>query len=135
MPDILPFLKSLISVSGLSGDEAPVASLLAGKWRSLVDEVSFSRVGSLHGLKKGSGKFPRPSIMIAAHMDGIGLRVFGIVDGFLRVVKVGSIDRHVLPGAEVTIHATGSHKELPAVVVLPPARSLLESAAQGVPAI
>ncbi len=135
MPDILPFLKSLLSAPGLSGDEAPVADLITEKWRSLADEVSLSRVGSLHALKKGSGRSPRPSIMIAAHMDGIGMRVSKIVDGFLHITKVGSIDRHVLPGAKVTVHATGGGQELPAVVLLPPARFLPEPAADGVPAI
>ena len=75
MTDILPFLKSLLSVSGLSGFERPVAQLIEEKWRPLVDETSLSRVGSLHGLKKGSGQEPRPSIMIATHMDAIGLQV------------------------------------------------------------
>jgi endoglucanase len=54
MTDILPFLKSIISVSGVSGHEAPVARLIAEKWRPLVDEVTTSRVGSLHGFKKGT---------------------------------------------------------------------------------
>ncbi len=124
MPDILPFLKSLISVSGLAGDEAPVARLIAEKWRLLADEVSTSRVGSLHALKKGSGKLPHPSIMLAAHMDGIGLRVSKLTGGFLHVTRVGSLDLRVLPGAQVTVHATGSHKDLPAVVVLRPRSSL-----------
>lgn len=135
MLDILPFLKSLLSVSGLSGEEAPVARLIAEKWRLLVDEVSLSRVGSLHGLKKGSGEAPRPSVMIAAHMDGIGMRVSGIVDGFLRIANIGGIDVRVLPGAEVTVHAAGNGKELPGVVLSPPARFLPESTRGGVTAI
>jgi endoglucanase len=135
MPDILPFLKSLLSVSGLSGNETPAARLIAEKWHSLVDEVSFSRVGSLHGLKKGARTSSRPSVMLAAHMDGIGMRVSKIVDGFLQLRNVGAIDVRVLPGAEVTVHATGSNKELPAVVVMPPARFLPESAGNGVTAI
>jgi endoglucanase len=135
MSDILPFLKSLLSVSGLSGTEAPVAELITEKWRSLVDDVSFSRVGSLHGLKKGSGTAPRPSLMIAAHMDGIGMRVSKIVDGFLHIVNIGGVDPRVLPGAEVTVHATRSGKELPGVIAMPPARSLPESARDGVTAI
>src|SRR5215475_11552129 len=135
MTDILPFLKSLISVSGLSGYETPVANLIAEKWRPLVDEISLSRVGSLHGLKKGSGKRPRPSMMIAAHMDAIGMRVSKIVDGFVHITNVGGIDVRVLPGAEVTVHASGSDEELPAVVVMPPARFLPESVGEGVVAI
>jgi endoglucanase len=135
MTDVLPFLKSLISVSGLSGNEAPVAALITEKWRSLADEVSVSRVGSLHGLKKGSGALPRPALMIAAHMDGIGLRVSKIVEGFLHITKIGGVDLRVLPGAEVIVHATGSGQELPAVIAMPPARFLPESAGNGVPGI
>ena len=132
MTDILPFLKSLISVSGLSGYETPVADLIADKWRPLVDEMSLSRVGSLHGLKKGSGESPRPSVMIAAHMDAIGMRVSNIVDGFLHITNVGGIDVRVLPGAEVSVHASGSDEELPGVVVMPPARFLPESVGDGI---
>ena len=132
MADILPFLKSLISVSGLSGHETPVADLITEKWRPLVDELSLSRVGSLHGLKKGRGQEPRPSLMIATHMDAIGMRVSKIVDGFLHITNVGGIDVRVLPGAAVTIHASGSEEELPGVVLMPPARFLPESAGDGV---
>jgi endoglucanase len=126
MTDILPFLKSLISVSGLSGHEAPVARLIEEKWRTLVDKTSLSRVGSLHGLKNGSGKSPRPSVMIAAHMDGIGMMVSQIESGFIRITSIGGIDVRVLPGAQVTVHAS-SGEDLPAVIAMPPARFLPES--------
>src|SRR5512138_1085170 len=135
MTDILPFLKSMLSVSGLSGFEGPVAKLIEEKWRPLVDETSLSRVGSLHGLKKGSGKEPRPSIMIATHMDAIGLQVSKIRDGFLHVTNLGGIDIRVLPGAEVTVHASGTGEELPAVIAMPPARLLPESDGDGVVAM
>jgi len=127
MTDILPFLKSLISVSGLSGYERPVASLVTEKWRPLVDEIRLSRVGSVHGLKRGTGKSPRPSLMIATHMDAIGMRVSKIVDGFLHMTNVGGIDVRVLPGAEVTVHASRSGEELPGVIAMRPARFLPES--------
>ena len=120
MTDILPFLKSLISVSGLSGYESPVAGLITEKWQPLVDEISLSRVGSLHGLKRGTGKSPRPSLMIVTHMDAIGMRVSKIVDGFLHITNVGGIDVRVLPGAEVTVHASQSGEELPGVIAMRP---------------
>ena len=71
--------------------------------------------------------------MIATHMDAIGMRVSKIVDGFLHITNVGGIDVRVLPGAEVTVHASGSDEELPAVIVMPPARFLPESAGDGCP--
>lgn len=132
MTNILPFLKSLLSVSGLSGFEGPVAGRIEEQWRPLVDEISYSRVGSLHGLKRGAGKEPRPALMLAAHMDAIGLQVSKIRDGFLHITNVGGIDVRVLPGLEVTVHASGSGEELPAVIAMPSARLLPESEGKGV---
>ncbi|HVF25704.1 MAG TPA: hypothetical protein VNA23_07435 [Anaerolineales bacterium] len=138
MPEILPFLRSLISVSGLSGFEAPVARLIEEKWRPLVDEISTSRVGSLHGLKKGnasiegsSGNKPRPAIMIATHMDAIGMMVTKITDEFLHITNVGGIDVRVLPGAPVTVH-TESGEELTGVIAMPSVKLLPESTRDGV---
>jgi len=123
MTENLPFLKSLISLPGLSGYEAPVRDLIRDAWQPLSDEVSVSRLGSLHALRRGVAPEPRRSILFAAHMDAIGLMVNGIVDGFLRVTKVGGIDVCVLPGQLVTVHA---RQDLPGVVVQPPAHLLPE---------
>ena len=45
MTDILPFLKSLISVPGLSAYEEPVLRLIQKEWTPLADELSLSRLG------------------------------------------------------------------------------------------
>ncbi|MCX6081066.1 MAG: M20/M25/M40 family metallo-hydrolase [Chloroflexi bacterium] len=139
MPEITPFLKSLLSVAGLSGYEAPAARLIEEKWRPLVDELTVSRLGSLHGLKKGSlpvalpesGK--RPSIMIATHMDAIGLMVSQLVGEFLHITQVGGIDPRILPGTPVIVHATGggSTDELYGVVVQPHVRALPANVGDG----
>ncbi len=132
MTDILPFLKSIISVSGLSGHEAPVAALIEQKWTPLVNKVTRSKIGSLHALKTGSGsdKSPRPSVMIATHMDAIGLMVSRIVDGFLYVTSLGGVDSRVLPGTTVTVHASGG-EELYGVMVMPPPNLLPDGEGQG----
>src|SRR5688572_32804651 len=114
MSDITPFLKSLISVAGLSGYEAPVATLIKEKWTPLVDKLTQSKIGSIHGLKIGSltknnrpaDKSSRPSVLVATHMDAIGLMVFRIVDEFLYITNIGGIDARVLPGTPVTVHAS-----------------------------
>lgn len=125
MSDIIPFLKSLISASGLSAHEGPVARLIEEKWKPLVDEVSMSRLGSLHALKKGKGKSQRPSIMIATHMDAIGLIVTQIADGLIHVDEIGGIDARILPGTPVTVHGK---QDLPGVVILPPMKTLPQDA-------
>jgi putative aminopeptidase FrvX len=84
MTELLPFLKQLISAPGLSGYESPVRSLIEDAWRPLTDELSVSRLGSLHGLRHGTAPDPRPSVMISTHMDAIGMIVFSVVGEFLR---------------------------------------------------
>ena len=129
MPEITPFLKSLLSTSGLSGFEGPASALIADAWRPLVDELSDGRLGSLHGLKRATtGVKKRPAILLAAHMDAIGLIVTSIQDGFLHVTGLGGIDARILPGCAVTVHG---REDLPGVVVQPPARLLPASAGDG----
>jgi len=130
MTDILPFFKSLLSIPGLSGYESPVARLIEDAWRPLVDELSPSRLGSVHGFKKGVGKEPRPSVMLAAHMDAIGLMVTGVEDGFLRITSIGGVDPRILPGQAVTVHT--AKEDLPGVVVMPPAKHLPPGVGDGV---
>jgi putative aminopeptidase FrvX len=134
MTNILPFLKSLLSIPGLSGYEAPVARLIEAEWGPLVDELSRSRLGSVHGFKRGAGENPRPSIMLAAHMDAIGLMVTQIEDGFLRITSIGEVDSRILPGQAVIVHATGAGRkeDLPGVIVMPPAKLLPPGNGNGV---
>jgi len=150
MTEILPFLKELISAPGLSGYEDPAANIIADKWRPLVHEISRGTLGSLQGLRRGTGKEPRPSVMIATHMDAIGLMVTGITDGFLRITRVGGVDVRVLPGTPVNVYATGAgatvigasraatstgepnvRLPLPGVVAQPSAQLLPEDARDG----
>ena len=126
MTEITPFLTDLLTVPGLSGYEDPAAEIISVKWTPLVHQISRGRLGSLHGLRRGTGTSPRPSVMVAAHMDAIGLMVTGIVDGFLRFTRIGGVDPRVLPGTLVTVYATGAggHQPIPGVVVQPSVRLL-----------
>ncbi|MFC1923382.1 M42 family peptidase [Chloroflexota bacterium] len=128
MTELITFLNSLLTSPGLSGHEGPIRELIEPAWRPVTDEISISRLGSLHGLKKGSAPEPRPTILIAAHMDAIGLMVTSIADGFLRVTEVGGLDARVLPGQLVTVHG---RQDLPGVIVQPPAHLLPEGARKG----
>ncbi len=120
-------LKELISISGLSGFETPIANVIEEKWQPLTDKLERSPLGSVHGLKRGSGK--GKSIMISTHMDAIGLIVKKVDGEFLRVSNLGGIDIRVLPGQAVTIHT--ERGELPGVVVQPPAHLLPDGEADG----
>ena len=81
----------------------------------------------MHGFQQGSGSEPRPSILLAAHMDAIGFMVNAILDGFIRVSAIGGVDVRVVPGQLVTVHG---RQDLPGVIVPTPAR-LLPASMQG----
>lgn len=128
MTNIQPFLKSLISIPGLSGYESSVRELIETTWKPLTDEIEVSQLGSLHALKRGSGKAPRPGILVTAHMDAIGLMVTGISDGFLHLTNIGGLDARVLPGQPVMVHG---RRNLPGVIVQPPAHLLPAEVREG----
>ena len=117
MTELKETLKKLISLPGLSGYETPAREVIREAWEPLVDEISVSPIGSLHALRRGTGAEPRPSILLAAHMDAIGLMITGIQDGLLRFTEVGGVDPRILPGLRVTVHG---RKDLPGLVVQPP---------------
>ena len=125
------FLKSLLSASGLSGFETPVTELIREKWEPLTDELSLSPLGSLHGIKHGSGK--SHSLMIATHMDAIGMIVNQIDGEFLHITNLGGIDIRVLPGQAVNVHAESG--VLPGIIAQPPAHLLPEGAGKGAVAL
>ncbi|UCG23517.1 MAG: M20/M25/M40 family metallo-hydrolase [Chloroflexota bacterium] len=115
MIDIGEVLKQLSETPGPSGYEGPVADALEALWSPFVDAMKRDRVGSLLATKHGEGDEPRPKILLAAHMDEIGLMVKQIVqepdetggNGFLRVTSVGGVDVRHLFGQMVVVHGTG----------------------------
>jgi endoglucanase len=116
MTDLISFLKQMMIAPGLSGYENPICGLIETAWKPLTDECHVSRLGSLHALHRGAATEPRPSILIAAHMDAIGLMVRGIQGEFLRITQIGGVDGRILPGQLVTVHG---REDLPGVVVQP----------------
>jgi putative aminopeptidase FrvX len=117
--DLSAHLKELCAAPGLSGYEAPVRDLLRAAWTPLVDEIRQDPLGSLIATRRGTGegRAARPRLMVAAHMDAIGLLVTCVEGEFLRVTSIGGIDARVLPGQLVTVHG---RRDLPGVVALPP---------------
>ncbi len=86
MSRLFELLKRLSEAHGISGYEHGVAEVVKDELRDLVDEVWVDTLGNVIGEKKGNS----PSIMLAAHMDEIGLAVKYVdEDGFIRFVKIG----------------------------------------------
>lgn len=121
MFELKPFLKKIIDLAGLSGFEDPVRDVIAETWKPMVDQMSTSKIGSLHGLQRGIGSEPRKRILLAAHMDSIGLMVTDTKDGLIYFGEIGGYDPRILPGQAVTVHGK---KDMPGVIGQPTDRLL-----------
>ena len=110
---IAPLLKKLSEARGVSGYEAEVRGIIAEEFGRYADEVQTDKLGSVIALKKGEGEEPRHRIMLAGHMDEIGLIVTKLEQGFLHFTSVGGFDERTLLGQEVTVHG---RKELPGII-------------------
>ncbi len=97
-------IKELTETYGPSGREEAIRNVIREKIKPLVDEMEVDSLGNLIARKKGPGK----KIMLAAHMDELGLMVTYVdKDGFLRFSNVGGITPHVLLGERV-VFANGT---------------------------
>lgn len=86
--DTFELIAKLTAVYGPSGCEKSIAKTISGLARPYADEIATDTMGNLIVHKKGDG----PKLMLAAHMDTIGLVVTYIEeDGALRVGKLGGI--------------------------------------------
>jgi endoglucanase len=118
---LVTLAKDLFSAAGISGHEQPARDMVRPIWEPLADEIEISRLGSLHALRHGRGPAPRPRLMLAAHLDVVGLMVKQVVGSFLRVSDIGGVDARLLPGQPVVVHG---RRDLPAVVAHPPLQLL-----------
>ena len=102
------FLKRLSEASGISGYEDRVCDLVREEYQQYADDIRVDAMGSLVALKRGRrGKdTPERRVMIAAHMDEIGLMVKQIEESFIRFTTVGGFDLRTLVGQNVTVHGT-----------------------------
>lgn len=94
-------LAKLTESFGVPSEEQEIAALLKGEFAKRGYKAEIDRWGNV--IAK-SPKCTSSPIMIAAHMDEIGLMVKYITEkGFLRFIKVGGIDNRVLPNQRVVI--------------------------------
>ncbi len=94
-------IKRLSEAYGPSGREEQISSLIETEARKTADEVFKDSLGNLIVIKKGKSEGKR--IMVAAHMDEIGLIITHIDDnGFLRFSGVGIKLPYALLGKRFT---------------------------------
>jgi endoglucanase len=93
-------IRELVEAYGPSGHEDIVREVIKGKIEDKVDKIRTDSLGNLIALKKG--KDSSKKVMLAAHMDEIGLIATHIDDnGFVRFSNVGGISPHMLLGTRV----------------------------------
>jgi endoglucanase len=93
-------LEKLIDAYGVSGSEEEVREIIQKEIRKYVDEVHIDKLGNLIARKRGS--FPR--VMLAAHMDEVGLVAKNISpDGKVYFSLIGGIEPLTLLGQRVIV--------------------------------
>ncbi len=96
-------LKQLSDLGGISGFEYTVSPHIETLLKEYCDSVKTDRSGNVVGWIYAENQ-DASTVMIEAHMDGIGLMVKEITDrGFLTFVPIGGIDPRILPAAEVIV--------------------------------
>jgi len=96
-------LEKLSNACGVAGKEDEVRNLMIELLKPYVDEVAVDKLENVIGIRKG--KEDAPKVMLAAHMDEIGLMVKTISkEGFLRFTKIGGIDDRILLAQKVKVY-------------------------------
>ncbi len=123
-------LAALCEVAGPSGREERVRELVQPELAASCDRVDTDPMGGLTGVRDGSGG---PRVMLAAHMDEIGLMVTHIDErGYLRFVPLGGWDARTLLGQRVMVHG---RQDVPGIIGTTPVHLLDEAARQKAPKI
>lgn len=109
--EIKNLLEKFTNAHGISGSEENVRELLEMELEPYVDTLRKDTMGNLIAVKNGQG----PVIMLAAHMDEIGLMVRYIDEnGFLRFVGIGGWFDQTLLNQRVVVH--GRKGPIPGVI-------------------
>ena len=122
LKEINALLEKLSNANGISGAEGAVAKIIRDEIAPYVDEIKTDRMGNLIAVKKGDDF----KIMLAAHMDEIGLMVQYIDEkGFIRFVGVGGWYNPVLVSQRVILH--GEKGDIPGVLGMNPPHVMEEA--------
>ncbi|MBQ9858269.1 MAG: M20/M25/M40 family metallo-hydrolase [Oscillospiraceae bacterium] len=100
---MLDTLKTLCALDGVTGNEDKVREYIKAQVEPYADEIITDAMGNLIVFKKGKKDIGK-TVMLAAHMDEVGIMVTHVTDdGYVKFAAAGGIDRRVLIGKEVFI--------------------------------
>ncbi len=96
-------LKELTAARGVSGNENDIRALVKRLAEASGAAIRVDRIGNVIAQKDGGDK-SAPHILLAAHMDEVGVIVTGVRDdGLLRYKPVGGIDSRVMVSKPVLV--------------------------------
>ncbi|NLO81833.1 MAG: M42 family metallopeptidase [Clostridiales bacterium] len=129
--DIKDFITELVAVPGVSGYEERIARIISKAFNPYCQEVKTDAFFNVYGRKTDGQGENIPKVMLAAHMDEIGLMVTDIDEsGFIRFTNIGGVDPRILPGQEVEIH--GKEKLFGVIGAKPPHLQGMEDAKKAI---
>lgn len=100
-------IQKLCAAFGPSGSEEPIREVVVAELQDLVDDYHVDSLGNLIAVRH-SGNGAGKRVMLAAHMDEIGVMVTHVDDdGFLRFAPIGGVLTTALVGARV-VFANGT---------------------------
>ncbi|MBZ0294387.1 MAG: M20/M25/M40 family metallo-hydrolase [Anaerolineae bacterium] len=131
MFELKEHLRNLVEAHAPSGHEGPIREIIREAWADVTDEMDQDRLGSLIGIKRATQPVDPPRrIMLAAHMDEIGMMVRDVVDGFIYVHRISGVDNRVMLSQTVLVHGK---RPLPGLVASVPPHMLSADARQKYP--
>jgi len=109
-------LEKLSNAIGISGEEDAVREIVIEAIDDHVTDLTVDNIGNVTAIQKGTD-YPEYTVMIAAHMDEIGMMVTNVdSNGLIQFTNVGGIDARILPGLRVKIGG----KHTPGVILWKP---------------
>lgn len=106
-------LKKLSDAPGVSGFEGDIRDIMTNELKDYVDEIKTDNLGNLIIVKKGNSNGKK--VMLAAHMDEVGLMVKYIDEkGFIKFTTIGGISDQTLLNHRVLIHSAKG--DIPGVI-------------------
>jgi len=95
-------LRALVEAFGPSGFEDRLRDIIRPEVEPHADEVTVDAMGNLIARKRPAAAANPLKVMIAAHMDEIGVMASHITDkGFVRFTNIGGVFSHTLFGGRV----------------------------------
>ena len=98
-------LKDLSNAIGVSGEEDDIRKIVIPAIRDHVSDIEVDAMGNVTATQRGT-HHPDYVVMIAAHMDEVGMMVTAVdSNGLIQFTNVGGIDARILPGLRVMVGA------------------------------